>query len=58
MATRQEIEDAVDRLANEAENAWAKNGDLLEATSEQVDLPVSELIDRVANELRARFDYS
>jgi hypothetical protein len=58
MATRQEIEDAVDQLANEAENAWAKNGDLLEALSEQVDLPVGELIDRVANELRARFDYS
>lgn len=46
----------VDRLVDVAQDAWARTGDLLEAASEDLDLPMSDLIDQVATELHARFD--
>ena len=55
MATRAQIEAAVDELANAAEEAWVRNGDMLERASEQLDVPVEDLIGQVANELEARF---
>ena len=57
MATREQIEEAVDRLANEAEEAWAKNGDMMESAIERLDIEPRDLMERVANELTARFDY-
>lgn len=55
MATPEQIEAAVDQLANAAEETWARNGDMLATAAEDLDIEMPEVIEKVAIELMARF---
>lgn len=57
MPDNEAIAQSVDCIADVMQDAAVRNGDMLEAESERLEIPIADLMDRVANELRARFDY-